>query len=97
MPKILFHRNRDGGVDLNNLSEIRRYLRDPDREQLTVTREVRVAAEERVIEMTRELCFTSGRPFADALREVQARDPALFALARAGVDLPKHAVAVVAS
>ena len=95
MPKIIFSRTTNGDPDLSDLGAVKLHLRDPNREQLTVTREIRDTAEGQVIEAAKQMAFVSGRSFDESLKEVSRRQPELFTLARAPVDMGKFAVAAV--
>jgi len=81
----------DVGAVLPELQAALRAEKSDDPLQLSVPREVRVEAEQQLVEKARQLAFTAHRPFLDALDEVIKRSPALFKLARAAVDLPQFA------
>jgi len=84
-------RNAAGEVDLRSVrDEVRISLarRDPeDTEVPTVTREIRDAAGKELIEAARRLSFESHRAIIDAIHETIRREPELFWLSRAPVDL----------
>jgi len=81
----------DVGAVLPELQSAMRAERLDDRLEFSVPREVRVAAEHELVSKIQQLAFESHRNFIDALGEVCRREPALFRLSRAPVDLPQFA------
>jgi hypothetical protein len=84
--KFRFNRTAAGAPDLTDADvEISERVTAELRGDLAVSREIRVAAENRLVAMARDLAFNANRPLVDAIEHVAATNLALLRLSRARI------------